>query len=232
MTTTTGIELTVNGRAVRATVEPRTSLADFLREQQGLPGTHVSCEQGVCGACTVLLDGRPVRACITWAAACEGADVRTIEGFDDDPLPAVALRPGGGVAPGRVVADQRPDDVGARLDRLLDRPVEAVGADDRAPELDRDRRQGLLPRDLRHGEVDGALPGGVDDGAPFAAVARKDAHLVAAIFAKGSEISDAKMGSGPSVNRELKAWVDQENAQSKPPSQNSEKRRAGNPGRL
>lgn len=86
MTTTTGIELTVNGRAVRATVEPRTSLADFLREQQGLPGTHVSCEQGVCGACTVLLDGRPVRACITWAAACEGADVRTIEGFDDDPL--------------------------------------------------------------------------------------------------------------------------------------------------
>lgn len=84
MTTITDLRLTVNGRPVLAVVEPRTSLADFLRDQQNLPGTHVSCEQGVCGACTVLLDGQPVRACITLAAACEGAEVRTIEGFDDD----------------------------------------------------------------------------------------------------------------------------------------------------
>ncbi len=78
------ISLTVNGEQVTALVEPRTHLADFLREHCRLTGTHVSCEHGVCGACTVMLDGAPVRACITFAVACDGSDVRTIEGFDDD----------------------------------------------------------------------------------------------------------------------------------------------------
>ncbi len=59
------ITLTVNGRTVAATVEPRTHLADFLRETQGLTGTHLGCEHGVCGACTLLVDGVPVRSCIT-----------------------------------------------------------------------------------------------------------------------------------------------------------------------
>ncbi len=82
------ITLTVNGKAVTATVEPRTHLADFLREQLLLTGTHLGCEHGVCGACTVELDGQIARACITFAVACDGAEVRSIEGFDDDPVMA------------------------------------------------------------------------------------------------------------------------------------------------
>jgi|tagenome__1003787_1003787.scaffolds.fasta_scaffold20917668_3 carbon-monoxide dehydrogenase small subunit len=80
------IQLTVNGDGVHALVEPRTHLADFLREQQRLTGTHLGCEHGVCGACTILVDGKPVRSCITYAVQCEGSEVRTIEGFEDDAL--------------------------------------------------------------------------------------------------------------------------------------------------
>lgn len=78
------LNLQVNGAPVKALVEPRQSLADFLREQCQLTGTHVSCEQGVCGACTVLVDGQPVRSCITLGVACEGREIQTIEGFEDD----------------------------------------------------------------------------------------------------------------------------------------------------
>jgi len=78
------INLTVNGQAVSAAVEPRTHLADFLREHEGLTGTHLGCEHGVCGACTIELAGAPARSCIQFAVRCEGASVRTIEGFDDD----------------------------------------------------------------------------------------------------------------------------------------------------
>jgi carbon-monoxide dehydrogenase small subunit len=78
--------LIVNGRRVSAMIEPRIHLADFLREHCRLTGTHLGCEHGVCGACTVLLDEEPVRSCITFAAACEGRNVRTIEGFETDPL--------------------------------------------------------------------------------------------------------------------------------------------------
>jgi carbon-monoxide dehydrogenase small subunit len=80
------IALTVNGGAIEARVEPRTMLADFLRDELRLTGTHLGCEHGVCGACTLLIEGAPARSCITYALACDGADVRTIEGFDDDPL--------------------------------------------------------------------------------------------------------------------------------------------------
>src|SRR5688572_17432341 len=82
------IQLAVNGRAERAVLEPRLQLADFLREHLGLTGTHLGCEHGVCGACTVELDGAPARSCIAYAVACNGASVRTIEGFDDDPVMA------------------------------------------------------------------------------------------------------------------------------------------------
>ncbi len=78
------INLQVNGLPVSAAVEPRTHLADFLREHEGLTGTHLGCEHGVCGACTVEIDGAPARSCIQFAVRCEGASVRTIEGFDDD----------------------------------------------------------------------------------------------------------------------------------------------------
>ena len=78
------VRLTVNGRMVTASAEPRTHLADFLRESQLLTGTHLGCEHGVCGACTLLIDGAPARSCITYAIACEGAEVTTIEGLDDD----------------------------------------------------------------------------------------------------------------------------------------------------
>jgi aerobic carbon-monoxide dehydrogenase small subunit len=82
----TAVRLTVNARAVKAVVEPRTHLADFLRDNLNLTGTHLGCEHGVCGACTLLLDGVPARSCITFAAACEGARVTTIEGLDDDEI--------------------------------------------------------------------------------------------------------------------------------------------------
>jgi carbon-monoxide dehydrogenase small subunit len=82
------IQLTVNGKAVSAVVEPRLQLADFLREHLMLTGTHLGCEHGVCGACTVEIDGAPARSCIAYAVACGGSDVRTIEGFDDDAVMA------------------------------------------------------------------------------------------------------------------------------------------------
>jgi carbon-monoxide dehydrogenase small subunit len=82
------ISLTLNGRAVAAEVSSRTNLADFLREQMLLTGTHVGCEHGICGVCTVEIDGEIARSCITYAVSCDGAHVRTIEGFDDDALMA------------------------------------------------------------------------------------------------------------------------------------------------
>jgi carbon-monoxide dehydrogenase small subunit len=84
----TVITLHVNGSPQRAAAEDRCSLADHLREQLGLTGTHLGCEHGVCGACTVQLDGAPVRACITLAVACEGRALRTVEGFDGDAVMA------------------------------------------------------------------------------------------------------------------------------------------------
>ncbi len=84
----TTINLTVNGRGVTAAVEPRQHLADFLREHLRLTGTHLGCEHGVCGACTIEMDGAPARSCIAFAAGCDGMSLRTIEGFDDDPLMA------------------------------------------------------------------------------------------------------------------------------------------------
>ena len=80
------ISLLVNDRPVATDVEPRTHLADFLREQLLLTGTHIGCEHGVCGACTILLDGEPARSCIAYAAACDGGVVRTIEGLEADPV--------------------------------------------------------------------------------------------------------------------------------------------------
>ena len=85
------LTLTVNGREIRTQAEPREHLADLLRGTLLLTGTHLGCEHGVCGACTVEIDGAPARACITHAGSCGGATVRTIEGFDDDPVMA-ALR--------------------------------------------------------------------------------------------------------------------------------------------
>ncbi len=87
----TMIGLIVNGRAVNKPVDPRTHLADFLRDQLDLTGTHLGCEHGVCGACTLLLDDMPARSCITFAAACDGAHVTTIEGLDNDEI-ATELR--------------------------------------------------------------------------------------------------------------------------------------------
>jgi carbon-monoxide dehydrogenase small subunit len=75
------VELTVNSQIRRATVEPRTTLADFLREQCRLTGTHLGCEHGVCGACTVLVDGAAVRACLVFAVQTDGTEVTTIEGI-------------------------------------------------------------------------------------------------------------------------------------------------------
>jgi len=75
------VSLTVNGQRHSKVVEARKTLADFLREDCALTGTHLGCEHGVCGACTVLLDGEAVRSCLVFAVQAEGADVSTIEGF-------------------------------------------------------------------------------------------------------------------------------------------------------
>ena len=75
------ITATINGAEHTATVEPRRSLVDFLRYDLGLVGTHVGCEHGVCGACTVMLDGRTVRSCLLFAAQADGSEVTTIEGI-------------------------------------------------------------------------------------------------------------------------------------------------------
>ena len=75
------ISLTLNGRPVTADVEPRKLLVDFLREDLGLVGAHIGCEQGVCGTCTVLLNGASIRSCITFAVQADGAEVSTVEGL-------------------------------------------------------------------------------------------------------------------------------------------------------
>jgi carbon-monoxide dehydrogenase small subunit len=80
------LNIEVNGRKVSREVLARTHLGDFLRDDLRLTGTNLSCEHGVCGACTVLVDGKPVRSCITFAAACEGRQITTIEGYDTDPI--------------------------------------------------------------------------------------------------------------------------------------------------
>ena len=78
------LTININGEHVTANVEPRLSLADFIRDHQRLTGTHLGCEHGVCGACTVLMNGEPVRSCITFAVVADGTEITTIEGFDDD----------------------------------------------------------------------------------------------------------------------------------------------------
>jgi carbon-monoxide dehydrogenase small subunit len=78
------IKTKINGFERSAEVEPRRSLVDFLRHDLGLVGTHVGCEHGVCGACTVMLDGRTVRSCLLFAAQADGAEVTTIEGIGTD----------------------------------------------------------------------------------------------------------------------------------------------------
>jgi aerobic carbon-monoxide dehydrogenase small subunit len=79
------IALTVNGEAHEREVDVRMLLADFLRRELGLTGTHIGCEQGVCGACTVLIDGDAIRSCLTLAAQADGRSITTIEGFSPDP---------------------------------------------------------------------------------------------------------------------------------------------------
>ena len=75
------VQVTVNGRERAATIEPRQTLADFLRDECSLTGTHLGCEHGVCGACTVFLDGAAVRSCLVFAVQTEGCEVTTIEGI-------------------------------------------------------------------------------------------------------------------------------------------------------
>jgi aerobic carbon-monoxide dehydrogenase small subunit len=85
------VRLNVNGRVISETIEPRTHLADLLRERLNLTATHLRCEQGVCGACTLLIDGQPARSCITYAVMCDGAEITTLEGLEEDAI-IVALR--------------------------------------------------------------------------------------------------------------------------------------------
>src|SRR5205823_9661446 len=88
----TAIRLRINGAAVADDLPPRLSLADFLRERRNLTGTHLGCEHGVCGACTVLVDGEPARSCLMLAVACDDRAVETIEGFAGDPVMAALRR--------------------------------------------------------------------------------------------------------------------------------------------
>jgi len=91
MTDKVPIVLQVNGSAYPVSVEPRRSLADALREDCGLTGTHLGCEHGVCGACTVLVDGKPVRACLMFAVQASEVPIRTVEGLANGEELAVRL---------------------------------------------------------------------------------------------------------------------------------------------
>jgi aerobic-type carbon monoxide dehydrogenase small subunit (CoxS/CutS family) len=88
----TAICVRINGGEVADEIPPRLSLADFLRERLNLTGTHLGCEHGVCGACTVLVDGEPARSCLMLAVACDERAVETIEGFAGDPVIATLRR--------------------------------------------------------------------------------------------------------------------------------------------
>jgi carbon-monoxide dehydrogenase small subunit len=81
MTDLATVQLKVNGKAFEARVEPRTTLADCLRHDLKLTGTHIGCEHGVCGACTVIVDGAPVRSCLMFAVQADGVDITTVEGL-------------------------------------------------------------------------------------------------------------------------------------------------------
>jgi len=78
------VRMTVNGVSYAGTVEPRLLLCDYLRHHAGLKGTHVGCEHGVCGACTILLDGRTARSCLVFAVQADGSSVKTVEGIAGD----------------------------------------------------------------------------------------------------------------------------------------------------
>lgn len=80
------MRLTVNGEPYDIDIEPRRTLVEALRHECGLTGTHVGCEHGVCGACTIIMDGAPIRACLVFAVQAEGADLRTVEGLGGSPL--------------------------------------------------------------------------------------------------------------------------------------------------
>lgn len=84
MTDQIAIQVTINGNTYQRTVPPRLLLSDFIRDHLGLTGTHVGCEQGVCGACTILFDGRPARSCLVFAAQADGASLTTIESMAPD----------------------------------------------------------------------------------------------------------------------------------------------------
>ena len=77
------ITLAINGQAYAISVEARRTLADAIREECGQTGTHLGCEHGVCGTCTVIVDGAPVRSCLMFAVQCDGASIRTVEGLAD-----------------------------------------------------------------------------------------------------------------------------------------------------
>ncbi len=91
MTAKCPIAVTVNGRRYESIVEPRLSLADFLRDELKLTGTHLGCEQGVCGSCTVLLNGQTVRSCLLLAVQADGASILTVEGLAMKALPGDSL---------------------------------------------------------------------------------------------------------------------------------------------
>jgi len=97
------VRLTVNGRAAAASVVARRTLSDFLRHDLGLTGTHVGCEHGVCGACTVLVDGEPVRSCLLFAVSVAGHEVTTVEGL----TPSAAVGADGDIDPDRLSPVQR-----------------------------------------------------------------------------------------------------------------------------
>ncbi len=79
------INLTVNGESIQASIDPRTTLADFLREQADVRSIHLGCEHGVCGGCTIIINGKIARSCIALAAAMDGAEIWSLEGLPDDP---------------------------------------------------------------------------------------------------------------------------------------------------
>ena len=129
------VVLHVNGQQYEVSVPPRWTLADALRERCGLTGTHLGCEQGVCGACTVLLDGEPARSCLLFAVQCDGVAIRTVEGLAD-----------GGLHPlQRAFADHHGLQCGFCTPGFL---MLAVGVLERDPDIGPDRLRKILASNL------------------------------------------------------------------------------------
>ena len=184
MTAPREVSFTVNGAAHTVRVEPRKTLADTIREDCGLTGTHLGCEHGVCGACTVLLDGAPVRSCLMFAAQAGGCEIRTVEGLaDGDRLHPLQ----------QAFIDRHALQCGFCTPGFL---MLAVGVLEREPDIDEDGQEFLWVR-------------AVYDGEPTAIDTRKSLSMVRELRPK---LDDLEVAAFPVISDIAKSDYEEQSA--------------------